>query len=90
MGEADIPDWATIVVSRTERNATGVTYTVFLQNEEADDDCDVDGLSRGVWSKEVFFGATDAFYAGGYAFREAALEQEKVAERYAAAIRGRR
>ncbi len=90
MGEATkVPDWATLVVSRTERHSIGVVYEVRLENDGADSgSCDLtEGQMTTVWRREVFFGATDATVAGGCVFREAAKEQDEVAERYAGALR---
>lgn len=84
----EVPDWATHVVSRTERHSIGITYIVMLENEDAVADNDL-GTQRSlwVWSKEVFFGDSDSHRAGGSAFREASHEQEAVSERYAAKLK---
>jgi hypothetical protein len=83
------PDWATIVTSRTERTSIGIHYEVLAENEDATMNVGDfgDGRSLVVWDREVFFGQTDSHCSGGPAFREAAREQDAVAERVAAAIR---
>lgn len=83
----ELPPWATLVVSRIERRSDGIIYEVLLQNEDAAIGNDIgEGREVTVWRREILFGAVDARSAGGYAFREAAREQDAVADRFAVGI----
>ena len=73
----------TSVIMRTERDATGVKYTVLVLDGEHDaipyDDCAWCAGEREIWSRTVEFGGTRANRVGGSQFIAAVLDQEDCA-----------
>jgi hypothetical protein len=89
----NIPEWATVVSTVTDRRADRIEYAVYLHDEEGITGRDYgDGMGGSggrswlVWSLDVFFDVTAAHGSGGIAFRNAAHAQETLAEEYAAIL----
>jgi hypothetical protein len=66
------------VIMRTERDDTGIDYSVHVQTREPV--YENGDNERGVWQARVDFGASDAYVAGGPAFVAAARTQQRIAD----------
>lgn len=88
--QIEIPSWAAHVVSRIERRPNGITYSIYLEDDnwQNPDDDVVTHRSWLVWDKEILFGTSESRHAGCYAFQEAAKEQDKLAAEYTAILGG--
>jgi hypothetical protein len=76
------PELPVVMETTIERDGVLYAVTVF----EQDVPC-IDGEAGiEVWRREVFFGSDDRHCAGGYAFIEAAREQQRIADEWRNAI----
>lgn len=77
------------VITHTERDDTGVNYDVSVVLRSLAEHAYEEGEDqRGVWGLRVEFGQTDATVAGGFAFVEAAREQQLIADTIAGIVWG--